>query len=256
MRSLPPGTILQRLYFQGRLRRLPQAEFFYDVGAGRGDLSNLLLERGLSGEGFDLNPEACRQNLAGNHAFVASRRYRVSCRDFTAQKPERAADIIVCAMVLEHWPEAEVQNFLQLARSLLTPSGRLCLFVPGSPAHWGIEDETAGHLRRYTFATLRAAAERAGLRVEDLTGLTYPLSNLLLPISNFLVRRAESHKTKLSAREQTISSGARNVGFKTVFPDWVRCLVNEATLAPFHWWQRLAARNPASLVLYCELSRN
>jgi hypothetical protein len=141
------------------------------------------------------------------------------------------------------------------AASLLVTGGRLCVLVPGSPSHWGIEDETAGHLRRYTFEMLRALAKKTGLVILDLRGLTYPLSNLVLSLSNLLVRRSESHKLSLSTRERTIASGARSVPFKTTFPGWLHLLVNEVTLYPFHVAQTLARNNPASLVIYGEFGR-
>jgi hypothetical protein len=157
-------------------------------------------------------------------------------------------------MVLEHWPETQVADFLTRARAHLTPSGRLGVFVPGSPRHWGIEDDTAGHLRRYQPGDFADLATAAGLVIRDLRGLTYPLSNLLLPVSNRLVRRSESHKLALGASEQTIASGARAVPFKTTFPSWFGWIANEVTLYPFHLLQVLARRHPSSLVIYCEMS--
>jgi hypothetical protein len=158
-------------------------------------------------------------------------------------------------MVLEHWTEEQVEAFLAKASGLLVPGGRLCVLVPGSPSHWGIEDDTAGHLRRYTFEALRALAHKTGLVIVDLRGLTYPLSNLVLSLSNLLVRRSESHKIALSAHERTIASGSRSVAYKTTFPGWLRLFVNEGTLYPFHVAQIFFRDNPASLVIYCEFGR-
>lgn len=228
---------------------------FYDVGAGRGELSNLFLRAGLRGAGFDLNPEACAMNRELNGKWVASGAYAVRCEDFLAAADAGTADVVACSMVLEHWTEPQVDAFLARARDLLAPGGRLCVLVPGSPSHWGIEDDTAGHLRRYTQDTLRAAAEKTGLAIVDLRGLTYPLSNLVLSLSNLLVRRSESNKLALTPMEQTVASGSRSVPYKTTFPGWLGLLVNEVTLFPFHLAQLLARRNPASLVLYGEFAR-
>ena len=233
----------------------PGAGSFCDVGSGRGELSNLLLEAGLSGTGYDLNPEACELNRTLNRRWVDSGRYTVRCEDFMEARGQPPADVVVCSMVLEHWTEGQVEAFVRKTSALLAPGGRLCVLVPGSPAHWGIEDETAGHLRRYTFEALRELARKSGLVIIELRGLTYPLSNLVLSLSNLLVRRSESHKIALSAQERTVASGARSVPFKTTFPGWLRLLVNEVTLYPFHVAQNLSRDNPASLVIYAEFAR-
>ena len=252
--ALPPGTLLQQIHFRRRLRVSGIKDgFFCDVGAGRGHLSNLLLKHGLSGEGFDLSNEACAENRLLNRHSIAANRYCVRREDFMTTNPARRPDIIACSMVLEHWPEDQVENFFIRARDLLRPGGLLFIFVPGSPRHWGIEDDISGHLRRYTFDYFAALAPRAGLVIRDLRGLTYPLSNLLLPVSNWLIRRRESYKLSESVLERTISSGVRAVPFKTLFPAWTACVLNEVILYPFHVLQHLARRQPASLVIYCEM---
>jgi hypothetical protein len=124
--------------------------------------------------------------------------------------------------------------------------------VPGSPLDWGIEDRIAGHLRRYTESTLSEAVESAGWRVEHLVGLTFPLSNVLLGISNRLVRSWEADKVKLSLEDRTIDSGNRDVPWKTSFPAAARLLLNETFMWPFDGLQRWFRHNPRSLVLYCE----
>jgi SAM-dependent methyltransferase len=253
---LPPGTILQRIFFKGRLRVLnPSGSFFYDVGAGRGELSQLLLACGMRGEGLDLSPEACAQNRLLNQCAISSGNYRIRCEDFMTSELGSRADIIACSMVIEHWPKELVEAFFLRARELLKPNGRLCIFVPGSPRHWGIEDDVAGHQRRYTFEFFESLAPRAALAVRDLRGLTFPLSNVLLSLSNHLVRRTEGHKLTLAGFDRTLASGVREVPFKTTFPRWVGWIVNPVTLYPFHLLQCLAQRNPDSLVIYCELSR-
>ena len=80
------------------------------------------------------------------------------------------------------------------------------------------EDRIAGHLRRYTFAGVSALARSATLAIRNLRGLFHPLSNLLLPVFDFLVRAAETHQLNLTSHQRTIESGARDVPFKTKFP--------------------------------------
>lgn len=66
--------------------------------------------------------------------------------------------------VLEHIDDHHA--FLRTVRRILTPGGRLYLTVPAFGWLWSNEDEYAGHYRRYTPRTLRAALAATGFRVE------------------------------------------------------------------------------------------
>src|SRR5277367_2560525 len=63
--SRPPGTILQPMYVEERLRnRLPGT--FIEIGVGRGFLTKLLLDLGWRGVGLELNPDAIEAASALN----------------------------------------------------------------------------------------------------------------------------------------------------------------------------------------------
>jgi hypothetical protein len=179
----------------------------------------------------------------------------VVCASLFAIDLPTEVDLFFSAMVLEHLPEEEVEAYLAAARARLAPGGRIAALVPGGMRYWGVEDDVAGHLRRYSFADLRELARKAELRVLDLAGLTFPLSNWLLPLSNFLVRRAEADRLGLDAAERTRLSGARDVPLKTAFPPVWRGVVNGATLWPFDLAQRLFRNSERSLIRYCEMAR-
>ena len=125
-------------------------------------------------------------------------------------------------------------------------------FVPASPRHWGIEDDIAGHYRRYTRERLGELMQKAGWTLNYTAGLTYPLSNFLLPLSNYLVNKAEKKKLELSSMERTKLSGRRSVNFKTRFPSMVGLLLNRTVLFPLHLLQKLLASSSQALVLYFE----
>jgi SAM-dependent methyltransferase len=233
------------MYLRGRLGRRPPGKFV-DVGVGAGLLSRELLRLGWHGEGWDLSEEAVRAATATNRAAIASGRYRVHHGDWLEQDPARA-DLVVASMVLEHLEE-EGRFLGHCHRS----GGQLVLLVPASPRHWGIEDEIAGHLRRYTRGSLRQLLQRSGFVVSHLVGLTFPVSNVLLPLSNLLVRRAEAHKLDLAASERTRRSGIRQVPFKTVFPLATGILLNRVALYPFHLAQKATRGSERALVLYAE----
>ena len=214
----------------------------------------MFLEHGFEGLAIDLNPEACAANRAENLEYVTDGRLRVACASFFAVDLPAQADLFFAAMVLEHLQPSEVEAFLAAARDRLAPGGRIAVLVPAGMQYWGIEDEVAGHLRRYSYADLRAMARRAGLRVLHLRGLTFPLSNWLLPLSNRLVRRAEDHRRQLHPAERTRLSGMREVPLKTVLPSTARLVINSFTLWPFDLAQRLFRNSSRSLILYCEMS--
>jgi len=65
-------------------------------------------------------------------------------------------DTVICVDGLEHVPD-EAQAVRNL-RDALEPGGNAIARVPQNPAIYGTLDEALGHGKRYTRATLRAAA--------------------------------------------------------------------------------------------------
>ncbi len=248
----PPGTILQHMYIEERLARLRPGHFL-EVGVGNGHISQLLLARGWSGVGYDLSDSALARAAEMNDASVARGRLVLHNEDWLqSEGPPSPVDLVISSMVLEHLDDHAVKRYFERSASALAPGGRSVLIVPGSPRHWGIEDEIAGHHRRYTIDSLSDTASTNGWRVTHIAGLAYPLANLTLKLSNALVRRGEQDRAALSLQERTERSGDRSVAWKTDFPSWVGALVNRRTLRPFHWWQKRSSNNPAALVIYCE----
>jgi len=93
---------------------------------------------------------------------------------------------------------------------------------------------------------------QTGWNVGHLAGLTFPVSNFLLPVSNFLVNRSEKSKLGLSAIERTKSSGRRNVRFKTHFPSLLGLVLNRYVLWPLHLLQKIFKNSDKALVIYFE----
>src|SRR5262249_35823696 len=222
-----------------------------EVGVGTGRLSRELIRLGWSGEGWDLSAEAVARTTQTNRDAIAAGRYDVRHGDWLAEA-DGNADLVVSAMGGEHLSETEEARYFERCRQVLAPGGRAVLFVPASPRHWGIEDEIAGHRRRYTHASLRDRLEELDFRVDHLAGLTFPVSNVLLPISNALVRRAEGHKRRLSEETRTRQSGTRSVPFKTNFPRASAVILNERALYPLHALQKRFRSSDRALVLYAE----
>lgn len=247
----PPGTILQRMYFKERLKKITTGKFI-EVGVGSGCLSNLLLTKNWEGIGVDLSNEALKSAYFLNRKYITSQQYKISNEDWITVDLKEKVDLIISSMVLEHLKMEDVIKYFDQCKVHLKNTGKAALFVPAAPAYWGIEDEIAGHYRRYTFKTVQQLMDELGWSVVHMTGLTYPISNLLFPLSEFLVKRSEVKKLKLSLHERTINSGNRKVSFKTNFPGCLKILLNEITMYPLHMLQKINSLNPKSLVIYFE----
>jgi SAM-dependent methyltransferase len=229
---------------------------FLDVGTGTGEVANALLSRGWSGLGIDRSLDALKINREVNRRFLSDGRYQLVAGDFLDFEPVDRYDLVISMMVLEHLSEERVIEVLRRKTAALAAGGTVAFFVPSSPRHWGIEDEVAGHLRRYSAAGLRRVCAEAGLVVRDLAGLTYPVSNLLLKLSNALVRRSEMGQLSKDLERRTLESGHRSVRLKTNFSPPFRLILNPAVLYPFHLLQLAFRNHPSSLVLYAECEPN
>jgi len=247
---LPPGTILVLRYVRERLARLRPGRFI-EVGTGAGELSALLLAAGWRGVGYEPGPAADRARRRNAEAIAAGR-YELRAADWLTAAPEEPADLVISSMVIEHLPAADEARYFERARQTLAPGGRAIVLVPASPRHWGIEDDIAGHQRRYERAGLAQRLTELGWRLDHVAGLTFPLSNLLLPISNRLVARAEHDRLAMSELERTLQSGDRSVAGKTSFPAVAGVVLNERALYPLHLLQRAFSGSARALVLYGE----
>jgi len=252
--EIAPGSILQRMHIKRRLKTF-SPKTFCEIGSGNGYISNLLLKQGLTGFGYDLNDSACEKNRALNINFINEKKYAIYNSDFFNEEVNQLFDIILSCMVIEHLPEDLVSNYFEICNQKLTPNGKIIILVPSSMKYWGIEDEIAGHYKRYEFEDIESIAKEHNLLINDLSGLTYPVSNILFSLSNKLITNSESYKTKISMQEQTILSGNRNVKFKTTFPAILKLILNEYILFPFYLVQKLNKNNKNSMVIYAEFSK-
>jgi SAM-dependent methyltransferase len=226
---------------------------FLEVGAGNGQISNLFLKMGMEGVGIDLNPSACANNSNLNSYFIENGSYSVLNQDFGQLVLDNDFDIFITSMVIEHIPEDELGDFIRKAYQSLKPDGTLCTLVPSSMKYWGIEDEIAGHIKRYEFEDFDELAQRFNMKVKHIAGLTYPLSNVLFGISNKLINRHESDVLSMDQKAKTVYTGNREVPYKTVFPKVLNIVLNSIVLYPFYLLSVFFKKNRNSMVIYSEL---
>lgn len=252
MAVLPPGTLLQLMYLRERLGHIKPGRFV-EIGPGSGEITRLLLDLGWTGQSYDLEAVTIERLQLRFTKEIEQGRYSAVNADYLSQqKQPGSADLVISCMVMEHMDDESESAFMRKSSEILCRGGLMIGLVPGSPAHWGIEDDIAGHCRRYTRAGIKELLSKNAWEVGHLAGLTFPLSNILLPLSDLLVGRSEKSKLKLSPLDRTKLSGRRNVKFKTHFPSIFELVLNRYVLWPWHWMQKVFSDNERALVIYFE----
>jgi SAM-dependent methyltransferase len=155
------------------MRQFPPGGTIYDIGGGNGFVSI-----GLQTAGFEtvlVEPGAGALN-----AWKRGVQNVVQSALEDAGFHENMADAVGAFDVVEHIEDHGA--FLRQICRLLRPGGRFYCTVPAMPLLWSDEDDFAGHFRRYSVKTLRAAIEKTGMQVEFISGL---FSWLVLPVFLF-----------------------------------------------------------------------
>lgn len=107
--------------------------------------------------------------------------------------PDDHFDLAVCLDVIEHLDED--RSTLSELRRVVRPGGELLITVPAYPWLWSSHDDINHHRRRYTRATLLAAARAGGWEATRTTHF----NALLLPVAvayrwfERLARRGRPH---------------------------------------------------------------
>jgi Methyltransferase domain len=157
--------------FAGEL--VPAAREMAEVGCGHGLLQRQMeLAYGREVTGFDLNENGLKHNV--------SRSSRVVCYDLYQKDREfqERFDLIFLWDVLEHILDED--SFLEALRFHLAKDGKLIFNVPAGEWAFSGYDTAAGHFRRYSEKSFRAAIERNGQQIAKWTYWGLPLTPTLL----------------------------------------------------------------------------
>ena len=249
--GLPPGTILQMMYLRRQIAKL-RIGTFVEVGGGDGYLTMLLMSMGWRGITIELDTTSAEMLKTRFAKEIDAQQLVVVYADFLTYTPQQSVDLVISSMVIEHLPDNQESQFIAQSHRITRDGGHIIILTPMSPVHWGIEDDIAGHMRRYTRDRLNWLLTTYQLQVVKIVGLTYPISNLLLPLSNALVRRHESAKLTVDKYQRTLESGHHDVPLKTHVPLILRLIMNEYALWPLYVIQDWCRNHQSAMVGYAE----
>lgn len=142
-----------------------------DVGAGSGVFSRQLVEAGVAGEAWCLDPGYAEEHIESRNGHEIR---------FVRRVPGGGHQLVLLMDVLEHVPD-DVALLRQHTRDL-PPDGLVIISVPAFQALWSSHDVFLGHQRRYTRVGLEAVVRAAGLRVRRsryFFGLLLPVVAIL-----------------------------------------------------------------------------
>jgi SAM-dependent methyltransferase len=140
-----------------------------EVGAGSGSFSELLLQTRpetltVLEPSRNLFPLVCKSLHAIDPGGVASVRQCTLSEAFRDTEPPPRPDTAVYINVLEHIENDKEE--LEEVCAVLSPGGRILIFVPAHPWLMGRMDHELGHFRRYTLNELRSKCSSAGFNIE------------------------------------------------------------------------------------------
>ncbi len=170
-------------YIEQQARGL-QGRKVVDIGCGGGLLSEGMAARGAEVTGIDLAEQSLDVARLHLHESGLEVDYRhISAEDFAAQNPA-AFDVVTCLEMLEHVPDPK--SIVQAAATLLKPGGTLvlstlnrhpkafALAIVGAEYLLGMLPRGTHEYARFIKPSeLAQAARNAGLRIIDISGMSY-----------------------------------------------------------------------------------
>lgn len=192
---------------------------FLEVGIGAGDLILELARKSYKGVGIDISSEAVRitqeklKNLDCDIMIKNKNLFEVT----------EKFDIIFALELIEHFDNDEKP--LRKINELINKSGYLILSVPAHKKEWDINDEWAGHYRRYEKKEIKSKLEKAGFEVLKLYNYGFPITSIAKPIRNYFKSKDGLSQDKVVNTKRSGTDRASEKRFSF--------LVNGITMSPF-----------------------
>ncbi|MFH1147132.1 MAG: class I SAM-dependent methyltransferase [Pseudomonadota bacterium] len=181
-----------------------------DAGAGTGEYSLFLSQRGHKVVAFDPSPYAARM-LAdkARDLGIDVETYTSTIEDFSSS---RRFDSIIAIEVIEHieFDRAAVEKLF----SLLKDGGQMVLSTPATPFLYSEADRTSGHFRRYRLSVLRELLVHSGFREVQVRRYGFPVLFVYslarkLFLDRILIRHFAS---------ETTGSGGKAIAISRLYP--------------------------------------
>ena len=169
-----------------------------DVGCGPGGNSAVLRDLGWQVAALDHSPDA---------AEMAHARGLPALRADARQLPFRDAafDLVLSTDAWEHIEEDDL--VAAEAHRVLRPGGHLFVMVPAGMDLWSGHDLALGHVRRYERDQLVGLVERAGFRVDAVTGWNV----LLRPVARARRRQRTESSSEMEPVNPVVNLGLRAI---------------------------------------------
>ena len=164
-----PRYVLRRARLLDQFSHLVPGRLL-EVGCGAGGLLLDLSSRGFECTGVETSEEAravAVEMVAGSDVLILS--------DIVSLE-EHSFDYLVSCEVLEH-VEDDLGTLLSWLK-YLKPGGWVFISVPAHEEKFGPLDQWAGHIRRYSRASLEELLERAEVKLKKLDCYGFPLANI------------------------------------------------------------------------------
>jgi SAM-dependent methyltransferase len=175
------------------LKRFEPKGMILDVGGGNGFVTQMLVQEGYEAVLVEPGLQSCLHARQRGIPYIACALVEELCYEDNAARNVTAFD------VLEHVPDE--RGFLATLHRAVSASGKLFLTVPAFPSLWSVHDEAAGHCRRYTIDSLRAALESANFTVLGASYFFRPLWPLRFLFGRLSYLAGIRHPPKDAARQ-------------------------------------------------------
>ena len=174
-KSSSPGVPqVEDKYFYNEEHGLPAIMELFDghigknvleIGSGTGAIAEYLYRGGRSV--VSVEPEAVlakkiRERFSRNESVTVIEKDSVQAYK-ELKEQERKFDTVIYVSVLEHIAD-DLREF-KLAKDVLTPGGKILIFVPALPFLYSPIDANTGHIRRYTKKRFKQLIQDAELEI-------------------------------------------------------------------------------------------
>lgn len=177
---------------------------FFEIGGGNGYVSLGLKKRGIVAVVVEPGPDGA--------SIAHGRGLTVVNAAFSPElfAPESLPSVGLFD-VIEH--VADDREFLIGCRQALEPEGYLYITVPAHQTLWSVDDEYAGHYRRYSHARLVDVMKSAGFDVVKVTSF---FSALVVPLFLFRTLPSKLKWRKVASANDAFTHHADGIGSRLV----------------------------------------